>query len=72
MKDAMCSIPARFVAEQVGQRTTQLRAMQNEGSLVDAIFLFSQPSYLLTLLIVSCQSHEDHAYVGKYIHIDAQ
>ena len=38
MKDAMCSIPARFVAEQVGQRTTQLRAMQNEGTLVDAVF----------------------------------
>lgn len=34
----MCSIPARFVAEQVGQRTTQLRAMQNEGTLVDAVF----------------------------------
>ena len=36
----MCSIPARFVAEQVGQRTTQLRAMQNEGTLVDAVFFF--------------------------------
>ena len=34
----MCSIPARFVAEQVGQRTTQLRVMQNAGTLVDVMF----------------------------------